>query len=199
MGAKEGPEKTRARLLDRAFKEIQLAGFQATGLEQILERAGVTKGALYHHFKNKEELGYGIVDEVIAGVIRERWMTPLKDAANPIDTLIEIVEGTSFKHSDIAAGCPLNNLAQEMSPVDEGLRWRIAKVFHAWIDAITEALKRGQEQGQVRREIDAGDAASQIVAMYEGYTSLARNQQTELYVMRGTRALRHYLEGLRAK
>jgi TetR/AcrR family transcriptional regulator, transcriptional repressor for nem operon len=198
-GARRDPEKTRAVLLDTAFKEIYRGGFQGTGLDQILERARVTKGALYHYFDSKEKLGYAIVDEVIAGINREKWVVPLEQAANPIDALMEIVKGTSFKRADIEGGCPLNNLAQEMSPIDEGFRWRIGQVFWAWIDAIAAALKKGQERGQVRREVNADDAAAQFVAMYEGYISLAKNQQTELFLMRGVRALRNYLEGLRAK
>lgn len=198
-GLQRNPEKTRAHLLETAFKEIYRGGFRGTGLDQILERANVTKGALYHHFDNKEKLGYAIVDEVIAGINREKWVAPLEQAANPIDTLIEIVKGTSFKRDHIEGGCPLNNLAQEMSPLDEGLRWRIGQVFHAWIDAIAEALKRGQEHGQVRKELDPKETATQIVAMYEGYVSLAKNQQTELYLMFGVRALKRYLEELRAK
>ena len=198
-GPKRHPEHTRAKLLETAFKEIYLGGFQGTGLDQILERAKVTKGALYHYFGSKEKLGYAIVDEVIAGIIREKWVAPLEQAANPIGALVEIVKATSFKRADIEGGCPLNNLSQEMSTIDEGLRWRIWQVFRTWIDAISAALKKGQEQGQVRREVDADDAASQIVAMYEGYLSLAKNQQTELFMMRGKRALREFLEGLRAR
>ncbi len=197
-GARRHSEKTRALVLEVAFKEIYPRGFQRTGLEHIVERAGVTKGALYHHFGSKEELGYAMVDEVIAGMIRERWVTPLEPAANPIDALIEIVKGTSFKRSDIEGGCPLNNLAQEMSSIDEGFRFRIWHVFQEWMGGIAAALKEGQEQGQVRRDRNADEAAMQIVAIYEGYLSLAKNHQTEFAIMRGVRALENLLEGLRA-
>ena len=197
-GAKRNRERTRALLLEAGFHEIYRGGFQGTNLDQILDRTHVTKGALYHHFGSKEKLGYAIVEEVIAGMIRDKWVTPLEPAVNPIDVLIEIVKATSCKRNDIAGGCPLNNLSQEMSGLDEGFRYRIGHVFHAWIDAIVVALKKGQEQGQVRRDRNADEAAVQIVAMYEGYLSLAKNQQTEMPLWRGMRALTSYLEGLRA-
>jgi TetR/AcrR family transcriptional repressor of nem operon len=58
------PVRTRQRLLQAAFQEVYHTGFQGSDLETILDGAGVTKGALYHHFENKEALGYAVVDEV---------------------------------------------------------------------------------------------------------------------------------------
>ena len=57
------PERTRERLLQAAFREVYSSGFQSAGLDTILASAGVTKGALYYHFKSKEALGYAIVEE----------------------------------------------------------------------------------------------------------------------------------------
>jgi hypothetical protein len=48
-------------------------------------------GALYHHFENKEALGYAVVDEVIATMMRDKWLRPLEHAKNPIDALARIV------------------------------------------------------------------------------------------------------------
>ena len=67
----------------------------------ILAAAGVTKGALYHHFDNKEALGYAVVDEIIATMTHEKWVLPLQSARNPIDTLIDIIQSTSSKRGDL--------------------------------------------------------------------------------------------------
>lgn len=72
---------------EAAFREIHKSGFQSTGLDTILA-TGVTKGALYYHFRSKEALGYAMVDEVIAASTRQKWLRPLRDGVNPIDTLI---------------------------------------------------------------------------------------------------------------
>jgi len=60
------PERTRGRQLQAAFREIYRSGFRSADLDAILAAAGVTKGALYYHFDNKEALGHAVVDEVIA-------------------------------------------------------------------------------------------------------------------------------------
>ena len=68
--SKRNPEQTRQALLEAAFEEIYRVGFQAASLDRILDRAGVTKGALYHHFKNKLELGYAVLEEVVRPTMR---------------------------------------------------------------------------------------------------------------------------------
>ena len=60
------PQRTRERLLQAASREIYRSGFQSASLDTILASAGVTKGALYYHFKNKQALGYAVVEEVIS-------------------------------------------------------------------------------------------------------------------------------------
>lgn len=70
----------------------------------------MTKGALYYQFDSKEALGYAVVDEIVASLTREKWVRPLQNAKNPIDTLIRIVQFTSLKPEDLQRGCPLNNL-----------------------------------------------------------------------------------------
>src|SRR5579863_6241691 len=114
------PGRTRERLLQAAFREVRRSGFQSAGIDTILAATNVTKGALYHHFESKEALGYAIVDEVIAKMVRERWLLPLEQSKDrdPIDLLIGIVRAIPTRPRDIKGGCPLANLAQEMSQLD---------------------------------------------------------------------------------
>ena len=81
------PDITRSRLLDCAYEEIHQRGFRSASLDSILEKAGVTKGALYHHFDNKAALGYAVVDEIIRPFMQGFWL-PLVDAEDPIATAI---------------------------------------------------------------------------------------------------------------
>src|SRR5277367_5154571 len=122
-------ERTRERLLQAASREIYRSGFQSASLDRILAATGVTKGALYYHFKSKEALGYAVVEEVISPDLRGKWLLPLLSGKDPIDALIAIVESESVRPEDVRGGCPLNNLAQEMSPLDEGFRKRLAQIF----------------------------------------------------------------------
>src|ERR1700675_2371960 len=94
-------ERTRERLLQAASREIYRSGFQSAGLDTILASAGVTKGALYYHFKSKEALGYAVVEEVIAPDNRGTWVRPLQSVKDPVDALIGAVQRIPVRPADV--------------------------------------------------------------------------------------------------
>ncbi|HEX7894533.1 MAG TPA: TetR/AcrR family transcriptional regulator [Terriglobales bacterium] len=196
-GASRDPERTRRRLLDAGFREVYERGYQSADLDAVLGRAGVTKGALYYHFENKEALGHAIIEEVIGEMTRQKWLVPLQ-AGNPIDTLIRIVQHTGTEPAEMRGGCPFNNLSQEMSSLDEGFRKRLAKVLTGWRTAMADAFRRGQREGVVKKAVDPDDEAIFVIAMYEGYISLAKNSQDAHLLRSGKKRMIGYLESLRA-
>ena len=99
---------------------------------------------------------------------------------------------------DVRGGCQLNNLAQEMSPLDAGFRKRLAIVFDAWRRAVASALREGQTRGSVRRNVEPADAAGLLIAMVEGYGSLAKNGQDPKVMKAGIRNIVDWLKSLRA-
>jgi TetR/AcrR family transcriptional repressor of nem operon len=192
------PERTRERLLQAAFREVLRSGFQSAGIDTILAATNVTKGALYYHFDSKEALGYAIVDEIIAKLVRDGWLRPLLSDGQPIDILIGVVRRIPDRPQDVRAGCPLLNLAQEMSPLDEQFRKRLRRLFLAWQEGVATLLRKGQSQGAVRRDLNPDEAASFLVAMVEGYVSLAKNAQDAKVWEVGKRNIVEWLRSLRA-
>ena len=193
------PARTRECLLRSASDEIYRSGFQSASLDSILAAAGVTKGALYHHFGSKEALGYAVVEEVIGPDVRSMWLRPLRRGEDPINALIDIVEDIPVQLEDVRGGCQLNNLAQEMSPLDAGFRKRLAIIFDAWRDGVASVLKQGQTQGSVRRDLDPADAAGLLIAMVQGYGSLAKNAQDPKVMKAGIGNIVDWLRSLRSK
>jgi AcrR family transcriptional regulator len=192
------PERTRKCLLQAASREVYISGFQSASLDAILASTGVTKGALYYHFKSKEALGYSIVEEILAPDLRAKWLLPLRNGKDPVDSLIGIVQSQSVRPAEVRGGCPLNNLAQEMSPLDEGFRKRMAKLFQEWQEGIAAALREGQACGRVRRDVEPADAAGFLIAVNEGYVSLAKNAQDAKVLKAGIRNIVRWLQSLRA-
>jgi AcrR family transcriptional regulator len=198
--AAQGVLPMRRRLLEAGQEEVYLHGFQGTSLGAILQRAGATKGAFFHYFATKKAFGYAIVDEVLAQMITAQWVTPLHGSRDPLETI-----GTEFERGIEALtiqrpilGCPLNNLAQEMNPLDAGFRDRTTRVFQTWQQAYRSALAQAQQQGIVLAALEPRDAAHMLVAQIEGTLSLARNTQDPATLTAGARALRSYLATIRA-
>lgn len=192
------PERTRERLLQAAFREVYRMGFQSASLDAILAAAGVTKGALYYHFGSKEALGYAIVEEIIAPDVYGKWVRPLQNCKDPIETLIGCVHAIPIRLEDVRGGCSLNNLAQEMSPLHAGFRKRLETVFHGWEQQVASALRWGQLHGRVRRDVDPAQTARFLIAVVEGYGSLAKNAQDPKVMKAGIRNIVRWLQSLRA-
>ena len=187
-------------MLDAAFEEMYVMGFRGASVDRILESTGVTKGALYHHFKNKKELGYAVLDEAVAVWIERRWLEPLAQNGDALDVLKSTIK-TAFERAvatgAISKGCPLNNLAQEMSSLDEGFRSRIQRLFDRWTSAFTDVIRRGQREGVVRPEVDADDTAQFLVAAVEGMVGLLKSNPKLSLAVGQLNTLFLFLDGLR--
>jgi AcrR family transcriptional regulator len=198
VAARRTPDATRQKLLERAFEEIHRNGFRSASLDSILTDAGVTKGALYHHFPSKAELGYAVVDEVVRPWMEQIWH-PITVADNPIDAAIGVIRQRLRERSEMALtiGCPFNNLTQEMSGVDEGFRTRLSAILHDWRHATAEAMRRGQANGTVCPDVDPRAAAAFVISSVEGCVGMAKAAQSREFLEAGFRGLIEYLEHLR--
>ena len=200
MIAERNPEQTRERILKAAFDEIHTHGFQGMRVEQILASTGLAKGALYHHFASKQALGYAVVDEIVQNYNAITWREPLLASSDPIATLQEILNSLCTGHSDeeIMRGCPLNNLTQEMSGLDEGFHQRLHQIYANWCEAIASALAVGQKDGTVRSDIDSESVAMFIVSSSQGMLGAAKCMQSSDTLQRLVATLCDYIESLRA-
>ncbi|MCO7226340.1 TetR/AcrR family transcriptional regulator [Pleionea sp. CnH1-48] len=181
MTLQRNPDETRQRILDAALEEIHLRGFQGMRVDQLLERTGLTKGALYHHFANKMSIGYAIVEEILEKEILEKWVGPLAKTNNPVECIIEIcrTESQSMSPDELEKGCPINNLSQEMSPIDEGFRERLAGVYQMWIESIANALRKGQSNNVIRKDIKPDNVAKFLLAALQGIIGVAKCCKSE--------------------
>ena len=180
--------------------EFYKNGFQGGSLNQIVEAAGTTKGALFHHFAGKQELGYAVVDEIISPLLEQRWLAPLADLADPISEMKRLFQ--HFAKDDTGSGyfvqgCPLNNLAQEMSPLDDGFRRRIDELYASWRQRYADALAAGVVAGTVRKDVSPGEVASLIVASQMGIWGTGKSSQNPELMVQACEGLCGYLESLR--
>ena len=97
----------------------------------------------------------------------------------------------------IATGCPLNNLSQEMAPIDEGFRQRLEALYRLWRKGLARSLRHGQQHGSVRGDVDADETAAFLVGSLEGAFGLAKNAQSMDVFLECMGGLSHYLNSLR--
>lgn len=190
------PERTRARILEVAFKEVFRHGFQGASVNEIIAKTDLTKGAFFHHFETKQALGYALADETLREMVLERWIRPLESYENPLvgipEVLKKVIDATP--EESIPLGCPLNNLIQEMSSVDPVFRDKLRAVLELWIEGVERHLRKAKRNGYLKKEVDPRRLAEFIVMNHEGafgMTKIMRDRQ----VFRSLHAsLKSYLE-----
>lgn len=193
-------ENSRQKIIDAAFKEMHRHGYQGMRIDQVLKNTDLKKGALYHHFTNKQALAFAVLEERIQRNMYKLWMEPLNNVTDPLEVIHSVFEERNNWSDDFfKLGCPLNNLAQEMSPIDEGFRVRIENIFMEWRSALSDALKNGQIQGTVDKSINTEESALFILASMEGTLSMTKNHQNKDVFYSCCKELKRYLDTLRAK
>ena len=195
--ARDG-RSTRDTVIAAATKLMRLHGYQKTSLDDVLRESGVGKGNFYHYFKSKEELGHAILDQLISEFL-DRTLEPCfaAEVANPVgqircflDRVLELQRG-----SNCVGGCPLGNLASELSDVHEGFRTRLAAIFVAWRDRLTRALDDARTRGLVTDDCAPAAVAHFVVASLEGAILLAKVTKDIDAMERSVVELKRYLAG----
>jgi AcrR family transcriptional regulator len=192
--------QTRHEILKAAFDEIYANGFRASSLDAMLERTEVTKGALFHQFASKLELGYAVVDEVLLPMTVERWITPLAAFEDPLEGIIHTVERNvgDEPQAGLNRGCPLGNLIQEMSNSDAEFRRRLRRCVEAWIDGVAEHVARGRRTGYVRRSVKPRAVAEYVVVNLEGVFAIIKGLRDKSVVPTFVSSMRTFFGTLAA-
>jgi AcrR family transcriptional regulator len=173
------PEAMRRRLLDVAARAFQARGYHATSTHDIMREAGVTGGALHHHFPTKKALGLAVIRERVAPAVEQTWIEPLRSARTAAEGIADVFARIAARLDERSRvlGCPLNNLALELALADPEFRSAVQDVFEDWQAAITQRLRADQAAGALDNA-DPEGLATLIVASYSGAMAMAKASQS---------------------
>lgn len=145
-------------------------------MRELAAKSDVKIGAFFHHFPTKNHVAYAIIEEVIRVGIMERWIEPLAAYKNPLQGILKCFRQTFENWPDelVALGCPLNNLTQELSAADETIKLRTQAVLKEWIAQTKAHLRRAQEGGYLRRDVNVQELAEFIVTFQEGTFAMGK-------------------------
>ena len=161
---------TKNKILEHAGRIIRMKGFNNTGIQEILDSAGVPKGSFYFYFKSKEELGLALID-YLAQSISELGESLLIDGqGTPMEKLRRyfVAMRLLFENDGWKAGCPIGNLAQEMGPLNEGFRRKLQAVFRMMESGIRDCLVEAKAMNELDSELDADETAAFLLDSWEG-------------------------------
>ena len=172
------PQGMRRRLLDVAAEAFQSGGYQSTGMGDILQAAGVTGGAMYHHFPSKKALGLAVIRERVALEIECTWVAPMAAARSTVAGIKSIFKGIIAGLDERAAviGCPLSNLTLELALADPEFRLASQEIFRSWRNAIAQKIRADHAAG-VAKHLDPDAFAIMAVATFSGAMAMAKAEQ----------------------
>lgn len=178
-GRTNDPDGLRRRLVDAAYEAFATHGYHATSMHDLKRATGSTGGALAHHFPTKKELGLAVLQDRVADAVEETWIRPVLSAGTAAEGIATVFSriADELERQQSVSGCPLNNLALELSRQDDDFRRLIDGIFGRWRAAIAEKIRADQSAGLLR-DFDAGAFATFVVAAYSGAMAMAKASQS---------------------
>ncbi len=187
---------TRARLVEAARDLFLRQGYHNTGVKQILRAAGANSGSLYHYFPTKEDLLLAVLD-FYADMLWPLVIAPVFDrVSDPIERIFGILDGyrRMLQFTTCAQGCPIGNLALELSDTHDNVRGLIALNFTNWKKAIEQCLDEAADC--LPDDCDRAQLASFVLTIMEGGVMQARAYKTLEPFESAVAMLRDYFDHL---
>lgn len=184
-----GKETTKDVLLEAGRRVFLERGYNHSGIDTILNEAGVPKGSFYYYFSSKEEFGLQVLNQFAErhGSDLDRiladTMTP------PLERLRRLVEATCerLESQQCRNGCLVGNLCQEMADQNEAFRARLNEILRGWCACYASCLQEAQEAGEIAEDLDVGELAEFLLNSWQGAVLRAKTT-------RSTAPLRTYLK-----
>lgn len=158
-------KNTRKDLIDSAFDEIYSKGYQGASLTTILKNAKVHKGSMYHFFENKKDMALVCIKEKIYEKFVQRYSSILALQSGYLEAFINGIKDTTQR--DFKKGCPIANVVQEMSNIDEDFKVLMEEIYQTFRKNIKDILDIAIEKNEMK-ECDTTKLALYIASTIEG-------------------------------
>jgi AcrR family transcriptional regulator len=172
---------TREKIVQKCFEAIREHGFTILRTDKEIQRLRITKGAFYHYFPGKMDLGYAVIDEVILPMYLEKWAS-LENCETAIGSEILAIlerEKMNITEMGVARGDVLSNLMLEMSHEDELFRKKLEFVLESQEKTLQKAILTGKAAGEFKASIDARSMAYSIIGQLQGCFAIAKTRNSK--------------------
>lgn len=169
-------EATRKLILEKAFEQFYKRGFKTTSVNEVMKATCLSKGAFYHNFKNKDELGLQVVKAELQTRIYQAMIGPLTadGEAKAVLKNAFLNKFRAFTSDEKLMGCPLNNLINEIGGSENLLNAALKDIVDIWIEAVMDLIERGHKDGTIRSDTDPRQTAIYLVSSFEGMRGIRK-------------------------
>jgi len=168
-------QDTRKAIIEASMRLFAQRGYHGTSVAQIAEATNLTKGALYWYFKGKEDLFITVLER-----IRDNWQEKIMSRVESSHGAAERLEHLFDATSEMVAATE-NPYSMHLFLVSAGAQQELGEfekaiksAYRGYVKTLADTLRAGQEDGEIRRDIDAESAAIGIIGCLEGIVLQAR-------------------------
>lgn len=190
------PTLTRQAILDASAAEFALNGYAATGIGSIVAKAGLTKGALFHHFPDKRSLALAWISEMLVPALDEIWLMPLKE----IHSLSALSAFCRTRCQETTSGDAVScmvSLSTGTSATEPVIAAALCHAFTSWQTAVADLLERGKSDGWIHPSIKPPAEAMFLVSTFCGFSVIQQCSGDSATLRNFPASLETYIETLR--
>lgn len=188
------------KLLCEALRQFSTKGYAATSTSAIIEGVGASKGGLYNHFHNKEELFLAALS-LARHLWRERNLFGLSEIERPLDKIIALLDNYRDRYlrdcDNLPGGCVFVNLAVELGDQNPHLGRQVGQGFSNLRAMLERLLGEERERGTLAAHADPAQAAEVICSGILGACVVHSSEKSSSQLERTIAALIAYVEGLK--
>lgn len=173
-------ERTREFILDSTVSLFNTKGYVGTSLSDLVETTGLTKGALYGNFENKEDIAKAAFQYAMQQVrvkIKESVGGKLTRKAQ-LSALLDFFAQYVF-NPPVAGGCPLMNAAVEADDHLSFMRKAVGRELTETVDFIAQLIEKGVRTGEFKKDTKSRELAYVFFCSVEGAIMFARVERSD--------------------
>ena len=182
---KSKSEETKQFIIEKAAPIFNMYGYAGTTMSQLTKAIGMTKGAIYGNFKNKDEIALATFDFNLSKIMQKMSLAiSAKDNAN--DKLIAYASFSlnNFPELIKIGGCPVLSVATDSNFSHPLLKARVIQVIESILDFLANIMRTGIKAGEVNKNIDPEKYASILASLVEGGLLLSQSTENTIYLKR---------------
>jgi TetR/AcrR family transcriptional repressor of nem operon len=189
-------EATRRRIVEQSAAVFNRHGFSGTSMSELMAATGLEKGGLYRHFESKQELAGAAFDYAWETVSEPRWRG-LENCGTALEKLLLLVKNfVEQPPRTLPGGCPLLNTAVDSDDGNPVLRGKARAALDQWRSGIVDIVRQGQQDRELRGDIDPVSVATIVIASLEGGVMMSRMEKTREPLAMVGKHLTGYLQSL---
>ncbi len=189
---------TRLTILQKAFELIYTNGYRTTSIDDIIAQTGVTKGAFYYHFANKDEMGFAVINELLDSSSYAVFEAMLHKTGNPAQDIYGLIKYLLLDSKEMVVeyGCPIGNLTQELSSFNRDFANALMQLSSHWQKLMEQSIVNGKKAGYIRADVNARQVVYFIISGYWGIRNFGKMEGNKNSYKIWLKELKNYLAGL---